>query len=240
MIPLGILAQQAHHVSSSLLTNLVSWWSLDEVSGTRIDAHGSNDLTDNNTVTQATGKVGDAGQFTRTNSEWLSKTAPHGLEGNNRDISVAFWIYLDSIGTSHQIPIAVGGSSGTASTLDYIFQIQTDSFMYFYIGQGGTFKAIKATTFGTLSINTWYFVIGTYDEAANIGSISINDGTVDQTTGITTINNTGNDFYIGRWAHSGGRYVNGRVDEVAFWNKIIDATEITALYNSGSGITYPG
>src|SRR3990167_8756463 len=36
---------------SDLLTNLVSWWNLSEPTGvTRIDAHGSNDLTDINTV----------------------------------------------------------------------------------------------------------------------------------------------------------------------------------------------
>ena len=40
---------------SNLLTNLVSWWELDEASGTRVDKHGSNDLTDNNTVTDAEG-----------------------------------------------------------------------------------------------------------------------------------------------------------------------------------------
>jgi len=36
--------------NSSLATNLVSYWELEEASGTRVDSHGSNDLTDNNTV----------------------------------------------------------------------------------------------------------------------------------------------------------------------------------------------
>lgn len=36
---------------------LVSWWELDENSGTRADKHGSNTLTDNNTVTANDGKV---------------------------------------------------------------------------------------------------------------------------------------------------------------------------------------
>lgn len=31
-------------------TNLVSWWNLNETSGNRVDSHGSNDLTDNNSV----------------------------------------------------------------------------------------------------------------------------------------------------------------------------------------------
>lgn len=38
-------------LSGSLLTSLESWWDLSEASGTRADTPGSNDLTDNNTVT---------------------------------------------------------------------------------------------------------------------------------------------------------------------------------------------
>lgn len=42
-------------LTTVLKTNLVSWWNLDEDSGTRRDAHGVNHLTDNNTVTDAPG-----------------------------------------------------------------------------------------------------------------------------------------------------------------------------------------
>lgn len=44
-------------LTSGEKTSMVSWWSLDEASGSRADSHGSNTLTDNNTVTQAAGKV---------------------------------------------------------------------------------------------------------------------------------------------------------------------------------------
>lgn len=41
----------ASNDGANLLTNLVSYWKLGEVSGTRNDSHGTNHLTDNNTVT---------------------------------------------------------------------------------------------------------------------------------------------------------------------------------------------
>lgn len=44
---------------AGLLTNLISSWPLTESSGTRFDVHGSNDLTDNNTVTGNPGVVYD-------------------------------------------------------------------------------------------------------------------------------------------------------------------------------------
>lgn len=54
---------------SPLLTSLIAHWKLDEASGTRNDSHGTNHLTDNNTVTTATAKLGtNAAQFT---AAWL-------------------------------------------------------------------------------------------------------------------------------------------------------------------------
>jgi hypothetical protein len=44
---------------ATLLTGLISFWPLTETSGTRVDVHGSNDLTDNNTVTGNPGVVYD-------------------------------------------------------------------------------------------------------------------------------------------------------------------------------------
>jgi hypothetical protein len=42
--------------------NLVSWWTMDEASGTRNDSHGTNHLTDNNTVESAAGAVSAAAE----------------------------------------------------------------------------------------------------------------------------------------------------------------------------------
>ena len=44
-------------LTPDLKTNLISWWDLEEASGTRFDAHGNNDLTDVNGVGQAPGAV---------------------------------------------------------------------------------------------------------------------------------------------------------------------------------------
>lgn len=44
-----------NQLPATLKTSLISYWNLDEASGTRNDSHGANHLTDNNTVTQAFG-----------------------------------------------------------------------------------------------------------------------------------------------------------------------------------------
>jgi len=49
------LGKQYTDLTSTEKTSLISYWDLDEFSGSRIDSHGSNDLTDNNTVTWGDG-----------------------------------------------------------------------------------------------------------------------------------------------------------------------------------------
>ena len=54
---------------TDLNTSIVAYYKQDEASGIAIDEVGSNDLTDNATVTSNTGKVGTARQYTAANLE---------------------------------------------------------------------------------------------------------------------------------------------------------------------------
>src|SRR5262245_43908996 len=79
-----------------LTDNLVSFWELEEASGTRNDSHGTNHLTDNNTVGQGVGTVGNCGDFENGNSENLSITDNASLSGGDTDFTVQAWINLES------------------------------------------------------------------------------------------------------------------------------------------------
>lgn len=61
-------------LSGSLLTSLISYWNLDEPSGTRVDSHGDNDLTDNNTVTAAVGPNTHAATDGAAISQWTDQS----------------------------------------------------------------------------------------------------------------------------------------------------------------------
>lgn len=75
--------------------SLIAYWGLVETSGTRQDSKGSNALTDNNTVTQAAGKVGQAGKFVSANGEYLSIADNADLSVGDIDFTIAAWVYLD-------------------------------------------------------------------------------------------------------------------------------------------------
>ncbi len=92
-----VLLAFAAPARADLLTDLKAHWKLNEASGARVDSHGSNDLTDNNTVTQVAGKIGNAAQFTAANSEWLSRGTDVDLGlGADTDCTWAGWFYMDS------------------------------------------------------------------------------------------------------------------------------------------------
>ena len=81
---------------SPFLSGLIAYWTLDEASGTRVDAHGNNDLSDNNTVTSTTGKVGDAAAFATANSEYLSRADNADLSVGNIDFTFDLWLNLST------------------------------------------------------------------------------------------------------------------------------------------------
>src|SRR3972149_4825629 len=105
--------------AGGIKTSLISFWELEEASGTRTDSHGANNLTDNNTVTQAVGKVGNAAQFTAANSEWLDRANEAGLQPGV-DFTFTFWLYLDSIIASHSI-INKDASAAVSTATWYFF-----------------------------------------------------------------------------------------------------------------------
>jgi hypothetical protein len=234
-------------ISGDYSTNLVSYWELEETSGTRVDSHGSNDLTDNNTVTSATGIQGTAASFAQANSEWLEITDANqtGLEGTG-SFSVAGWGYLASTpALNDQYGFVTKwhntGAAGGTSDNNYVYK-------FAYINDGGTvgwqIRYAKNPTFTNLfynvthSIETWYHYAFVFDDPNNITRFYINGSQV--TTGVVNITPQDGiaDFKIGGAEDSEPWEWDGRIDEVGFWNRVLSAGEVSALYNSGDGIPY--
>jgi hypothetical protein len=64
-------------VMSTLVNGLVSYWKLDEASGTRVDAVGTNHLTPTNAPIGALGKIGNACDFEADSTQFLSHPDPN-------------------------------------------------------------------------------------------------------------------------------------------------------------------
>lgn len=221
--------------AASLLTDLMGHWKLDEASGQRSDSSGrGNHLSDNNTVGQACGKINEAASFVRANSEYLSIPSNADLTFDSEDFTIAAWVYLasnDSVtiaakddGTDLEYRLYYTGAAGSER---FAFQCNTE--------------AVGAEAFGLPALDTWHFVVAWQEIGSETINIQVNDGAINSsgTGGIFTGAGTAS-FRIGaRQAAGSENYMNGRVDSVSVWRRVLTNVERTALYCAGNGLNYP-
>lgn len=221
---------------SALLTNLVSYWKLDEASGTRNDAHGSNHLTDNNTVGSTTGVLNNAALFVRANAEYLSRASNSDLQTGNIDFTLTAWFYLNSTGVVQSL---IQKAINAPVNYEYLLEVRGDDKLRWQLlnGSGGSSVALVDHTL-VLSASTWYFAVAWFDAAAGIAYLKINDGAA-QSAAKTANPGVGvGEFRIGS-RQDGSGDLDGRADEVGLWKRVLTSTEHTTLYGGGTPPPYP-
>jgi hypothetical protein len=220
---------------SSLLTDLISHWKLNEGSGTRSDSYGSNHLTDTNTVASTTGKIDDAASFISANSERLDLAHNASITlGANQDFSIALWVNSVSHGSAANL---IHKSLGWIQPELSEYQVYSHfGITRFHVGNGAANAEVSGET---LSDGTWMFIIAWYSSADQKVYIQCDNGTPDEAawTGGTQ-SSSGAGFSIGG-ANVGGGHFNGAIDSVTFWKRVLTSQERTDLYNSGNGLDYP-
>jgi len=220
----------------ALTDNLVSYWQLDETSGARVDAHSSNDLTDNNTVLYGTGIISNAGDFETGNTESLSITdgSQTGLDLSG-DFSFSLWFKPES---SIEAPlIAKGYSSG-----NYGYRLFTSNDggagLHLMLSSNGSSATFRSWSWSDTP-GTWYHIVVTYTASTHTAEAFIDGsslGTVDMV--VTSIHNSNQSFYIAS-DDSAPATQDGLIDETGIWTKVLSGAEITELYNAGAGLAYP-
>jgi hypothetical protein len=212
----------------ALTDSLISYWKLDEASGSAIDAHGSHDLTDNGTAASVTGKINDARDLDVT--KFFAKGHDPELGFGDEDFTVAGWAKLAS---KPGLGFMLNKFSGTAG---YAVSYRSDlDRFYFAVGDSDSQHIENADVLGAPSTATWYFIVAWHDSTANTVNIQVNDGSVDSGSYSAGVSDPAADFQIG----FSGSSIDGVVDEFGLWNRVLTTQERTDLYNSGSGLAYP-
>jgi RHS repeat-associated protein len=215
-------------------SGLVSWWTMNEASGTRYDSHGTNHLTDNNTVTSTTGLKGNAASFVTANLEYLSIADNPDLSVGDIDFTIIANVYLNSNASSFAI---VEKSDNTGTTpLEYrlVFNSAAQAFRFRVEPAAGQAYYVDSDPVVT---NTWYTVIAWHDSVNDTLNIQVNNAAVKSSAITTGSTNTNFAFLIGGLAN-GANGMNGRIDEVAFYKRVLTPAERNWMYNAGAGRTY--
>jgi hypothetical protein len=211
---------------SPLTADLAAYWNLDETSGNRADSKRISTLTDNNSTSYATGIVNNAADFEKDSGNYLQRVSNSSLRVDDEDWSLTAWVKPESQTTYASI--------ATKGYWEYGLWLNND---------GGTIKpavgmntAFPLTYSSSISNGSWSFLAATYDHVTNVLSLSVNAGTA-QTASTGGVTGGTGGFVIGM--SEGGWLFDGLIDEVGLWKRVLSTSEISQLYNSGSGLAYP-
>jgi hypothetical protein len=201
---------------SGLSDGLVACWSLDEPDGPRADLVNFHHLTDVNTVGYGGGKISNAAYFVAANTESLQRNVASDPALFPSQWTISFWFY----------PVAGYDSSyiwgyGNAIGIYGRYYDSTDKFR-FSLGSGNIHDTVA-----TYAPGQWYLVTFFIDSGTM--GIKINNNTAETWSHTATLSGY-TTLYIGYGSTS-------YIDNLAYWNRILDDGEIDDYYNAGNGVS---
>lgn len=173
------------------------------------DSVGSNNLTGSPSYSTADKKEGASSLYLNGST---SLTAAFTLSDTE---SISAWVYLDATAGLYSTPIALGGSAG--------LQFYYDSGnLIGCMGNGGT------TATGSFTTGAWHHIAVTAIKSSDTLYLYI-DGVQYSGSGDGDSSGETNNIYIGDDG-SGGYYWKGYIDDVQIYNRVLSASEVSALY----------
>lgn len=206
----------------------ISFWRMDEASGTRFDSVGDNDLTDINTVASGIGKRNFGADFEAANSEKLQVDEAGGATNFDftTTFSVAFWVKFETVTGTHTL-FTKSKNAGNQRT--YIFYFDgTD--LNLRLSGNGTATETESVSW-TPTVDTWYHLAVTYNAGSVIFYVNGFQWGVTQTSAVTSIFNGDGDFVLGGDAEESGKYLDGILDDVIVYSSVLTASQIQQIMN---------
>ncbi|OVE74450.1 hypothetical protein BVX94_00230, partial [bacterium B17] len=216
----GIYGREIDHAD----INAMAVWHLNEISGDAIDATGSGHDGTLSGTTRGESTVTET--FTNSYSfngasDNITITDHADLEQPN--LTVEGWVYLDSALNATLFDKSDGANSGYALGAD------SQGRAYFWCGDG--FVKVQATGNMPLRSGQWHHLAGTYDgndvklyvDGMLMASAALDAVNADMDAGNALI---GEDF-------GGANNLDGKIDEVAVWDRALTSAEIADHYAAG-------
>ena len=214
--------------TSTLLSGLLAWWTLNEQSGNRADSSGNGKtMLQTGSITGAAGfgSMGNVSVWDGNNANYLATGTALFTSGS---WTIAGWVLTNSL-TAHNF--FAQGPSGSAAKQRIFFGVGAHLSV---IVDGVNTDAGAAT----ISTGVWYHVAVTYDTVTVNGYL--NGSGTPELSHARTADYTGvNDCRLGINT-STVQPLNGQEVGVGVWNRVLTSTEISNLYNGGNGVQYVG
>jgi len=214
---------------------LIAYW---DFNGDAVDSSGNgNDGTVNGAILTS-GVLGQAYEFDGADDyvNFTSSLPP----GSATKLTVSKWFKLDNYHNNYR---GIWGKyiSDSSRIGEEVYK---DGSLYFVMGNGANGYSYSPP--GTISLDQWYHTIIVYDGdgASNDDKVKVYVNGVNQSlihdNIPSSLFSSSLDFKVGDSSVTGIHApFDGIVDEVSIWDRALNPTEISQLYNSGVGLDYP-
>lgn len=221
----------------ALTDNLTAYYKFDD-SGTIVDSHGSFTGTNNGATFTATALIGSAYDFDGAGDN-IELGASNSLMSNT-GLTLSFWVNIDVYGSGSDSDIffcAHEASTPGAAFYGTTYDNPSGRIQFTWDDGSSTTDFVDQNGYGT---GTWIHICVTYDGTNVKGYINGTDHTVSGTRSFVGLGShpLTIGFYYNGWG-STTRSLNGKIDEVGTWTRALSSSEVSELYNSGSGLAYP-
>ena len=206
---------------------LINHWKLNDnaANKTVIDTRKNIDLTSkqNTSVLHTTGKLNGGLSFNGT-----SDNLYHGITNiwdGLSSWSYCTWVKPTNTGTGRENLIWV------EDDMFILYIDHTDNKVTYYADTVTDNLGYTASV-GTLNWNAWNHIALVYD-GSNV-HLYIN-GVLDKSSALTGITEVITFIHIGTSFNGGSGFFKGEMDDIRFYNKALNSSQISTLYNSGTG-----
>ena len=235
----------------ALADNLISYWKLDESSGDAADSVASNTLV-NVLVTYIAAKINNGALYNSAGDGLsIADASQAGLDITG-DISVSFWIKHTTLpptdGSADQYyidkrKIVTNGQYTFGYTGNYLATGKRNLYCAIRDASNNLTRFITTdaanVTLSTVAFNHVVFAVTAATPAIAIYVDGSSIGTQTDGTAATAIGNNDGPFTVGYAISPGTVELDGLIDEIGIWSRVLTSGEVSELYNSGAGNQYP-
>jgi hypothetical protein len=203
------------------------------------DSLGTNNGTAQGGLTYTTGKSGNAFTFNGTNAYISLPDNSLNLVGQ---ITVSLWWYVNP--ANDQVFIGNRQRNGSSINHGWQFRFNSSAFIFRIMNLTTDTEWIASNSLPSGSTSTWIHVVAIKNSSSDfklyVNNIMTNmiGGTSAEPAYLSNQKCTIGNVWAGS-AFDSYMKSGSRIDELNVWNRALTATEVTELYNSGTGKFYP-
>lgn len=228
LILLMLLASNAF---ADINTGLISWYKMDESSGSAIDSKGVlniNAISEPASVPAKKYLARSLSSGVQFRSTTVAGTA---LNISGSSVTIAFWQYPTAVGTTLHGSSQVSVGNGVRNDGNYEVMLTGTGTGIFF--RTNNTSPTSITSVASTNLNQWSHIVCTYDGSTK--KIYIN-GVLDNSiasSGALVADSV--NFNMGTRQNTAGTYT-GYLDDVRIYNRALTAADVLELYNSSTVI----